>query len=302
MSIKMLEACNVSKIVRGRKLIDRVSFEVYQGDICGFLGPNGAGKTTMIRLLTGLISPTAGELRVNGIDVHQHRSKALLELGAIVESPIFFPYMTGRKNLLNLARLHPNLPAGERKRRVEKVLQTVGLTEAADQKVKTYSLGMKQRLGIAQALLGNPKGVILDEPANGLDPMGMRELRELIIRLRDQQGLTFFISSHLLDELEQMCNRLVVIQKGRLIWQGKMEELSRSDVWLYTVRQADRALADLSGKVTVKKLSPTKLEIQVGEEEIGEINKLLMQHNVQVLGIEKKQKKLEDIFIELVSS
>ncbi|MDN4592686.1 ATP-binding cassette domain-containing protein [Polycladomyces subterraneus] len=185
---------------------------------------------------------------------------------------------------------------------MEEVLQTVGLMGTADQKVKTYSLGMKQRLGIAQALLGNQKVVILDEPANGLDPMGIRELRELIIRLRDQKGLTFFISSHLLDELEQMCNRLVVVRKGRLVWQGRMEDLSGNDGWVYTVSKADQALAVLSGKVAVKQLSPNRLEVQVGENKIDEINRLLMQHNVRVLGIEKKQKKLEDLFIEWVSS
>jgi ABC-2 type transport system ATP-binding protein len=225
--MNVLEVKNVSKRVRGRTLIENVSFAVQKGDICGFLGPNGAGKTTMMRLLTGLIAPTAGELLVSGVDVQRDRLGALGKMGAIIESPIFFPYLSGRKTLRNLARLHPNLSRAEQKAKVEEVLEIVGLKDRARDKVGTYSLGMKQRLGIAQALLGNPEVVILDEPANGLDPMGMRELRELILHLREAYGITFFISSHLLDELQQICNRLVVIRDGRLIWQGETAELMR---------------------------------------------------------------------------
>ncbi|OYD08472.1 ABC transporter ATP-binding protein [Paludifilum halophilum] len=198
----ILEIRGITKQVRGRKLLDQVSFEVGKGEICGFLGPNGAGKTTMIRVMTGLVAPSRGEVFVKGISVQKERRRALSTMGAIVESPIFFPYLSGRKALSNLARLHPNLPKERRRFQVEEMLHLVGLRERADDRVGTYSLGMKQRLGIAQALLGNPDIVILDEPANGLDPMGMRFLRELILKLRDERGLTLLISSHLLDELQ----------------------------------------------------------------------------------------------------
>lgn len=216
---------NLNKNIGRRKIIQDLSFEVNKGDICGFLGPNGAGKTTTIRMITGLIKPTSGEITISGKNVVNNRGEALENLGAIVESPIFFPYMSGRKNLQNLARLNKGMERKKQLDKVEEVLEIVGLKDRAKDKVKTYSLGMKQRLGIAQALLNDPEIVILDEPANGLDPMGMKELRELIIMLKETKGITFFISSHLLDELQQVCNKLVLIKEGVLIWTGTTEEL-----------------------------------------------------------------------------
>ncbi|MBJ9990440.1 ABC transporter ATP-binding protein [Paenibacillus sp. S28] len=220
----VLEVLNVSKKAGARTLVDHVSFSIQAGDVCGFVGPNGAGKTTLIRMMTGLIKPGGGSIRIDGTDVGRERVKALSRVGAIVESPIFFPYMSGRDNLLNLARLHPNVPGTERKARVEEALSIVGLSERGSDKVKTYSLGMKQRLGIAQALLGDPRLIILDEPANGLDPMGIRELRQLIQRLNQERGITFLVSSHLLDELQRICSRFVIIKEGKLVWEGTSRE------------------------------------------------------------------------------
>lgn len=220
----VLEVLNVSKKAGARTLVDHVSFSIQAGDVCGFVGPNGAGKTTLIRMMTGLIKPGGGSIRIDGTDVGRERVKALSRVGAIVESPIFFPYMSGRDNLLNLARLHPNVPGTERKARVEEALSIVGLSQRGSDKVKTYSLGMKQRLGIAQALLGDPRLIILDEPANGLDPMGIRELRQLIQRLNQERGITFLVSSHLLDELQRICSRFVIIKEGKLVWEGTSRE------------------------------------------------------------------------------
>ena len=225
----MLEVKGLSKKVRGRTLLNEVGFTVQSGEICGLLGPNGAGKTTLIRVMTGLIRPTAGSIRVAGVEVHRERSRALGKMGAIVENPIFFPYMSGRDNLTNLALLDPGLPKKKISSRVEEVLKVVDLAGRADDNVGTYSLGMKQRLGIAQALLGEPEMIILDEPANGLDPIGMRQLRELILKLNREAGITFLVSSHLLDEIQRICNRLVVIKDGAVIWQGETADLSGSD-------------------------------------------------------------------------
>ncbi|SHJ40624.1 ABC-type multidrug transport system, ATPase component [Clostridium cavendishii DSM 21758] len=222
---KVMEVKNVSKNLKGRKVSNNISFNLFEGDICGFIGPNGAGKTTMIRLITGLISPNSGQILLNDIDVHRDRISALQNLGAIVESPIFFPYLTGRRLLKNLARLNPNMSKEEQRKKVSEVLEIVSLESRADDKVSTYSLGMKQRLGIAQALLNNPKIIILDEPANGLDPMGMIELRNLILKLNKEMKITFFISSHLLDELQKICNRLIVIKEGSLVWSGNTRDL-----------------------------------------------------------------------------
>lgn len=222
----LVEIESVTKKVRRRMLLSEVSFRVERGEICGLLGPNGAGKTTLIRVMTGLIRPDSGDVRIGGRSVAQEREAAVLHVGAIVESPIFFPYMTGRENLHNLALLHPNLPDRvARDRRVREVLEIVRMDKRADEKVKTYSLGMKQRLGIAQALLGDPELLILDEPANGLDPMGIRELRELILRLKQEFGKTVLVSSHLLDELQKICDRIVVIREGEKVFAGSRDEM-----------------------------------------------------------------------------
>ncbi len=225
---KKIEVKNVTKKIGKRTVLEDISFDVYEGDICGFIGPNGAGKTTLIRVITNLISSTTGEVNITGLNVNKYRKDALIKLGAIVEEPIFFSYMTGRQNLRNLAMLNPNMVKKEQREKVEEVLKIVDLEDRGDDKVKTYSLGMKQRLGIAQALLNNPEIVILDEPANGLDPIGMRDLRELILKLRKEQNITFFISSHLLDELQQICNRFIAINKGKIMWQGSKEDLLKN--------------------------------------------------------------------------
>ncbi|WP_395940841.1 ABC transporter ATP-binding protein [Bacillus sp. FJAT-22090] len=225
----MLEINKVSKKVRNRILLNNISFSIDTGDICGFVGPNGSGKTTLIRALTGLINPTKGEIFVNGVNVQTNKRKALQQVGAIVESPVFFPYMSGRRNLMNLARLTEGITSENIKEKVNDVLKAVGLEGRADDKVKNYSLGMKQRLGIAQALLGDPLFIILDEPSNGLDPMGMKQLREIILELRNNQGITFLISSHFIKELEMICNSWVMIKDGSIIWNGQTQELKKGD-------------------------------------------------------------------------
>ncbi len=297
----VLEAIRVTKKIGSRIVIDDLSFSVKKGHICGFLGPNGAGKTTMIRLFTGLIRPTNGEVKIHGISVTRSRTQALQSVGAIVEEPIFFPYLTGRKALLNLARLHPQLKRGERKRKVEEVLEKVDLSHAAEQKVGTYSLGMKQRLGIAQALLGDPKVIILDEPANGLDPMGMRELRNLILKLREEMGCSFLISSHLLDELQQLCDDLVVIKEGKLVWQGKMADLFGGTEYVFTLFPLQKAIKLIQKKYPVQFLSEKQLQVKVPDEEVSQLNHHLIQNGIQVMGVERRQKRLEDVFVEMMS-
>lgn len=225
----ILSVQDVTKKVRGRHLLQSISFDSKQGTICGLLGPNGAGKTMFIRLLTGLVRPTKGEIYINGNNIDTNRKQVLMDVGAIVESPIFFPYMTGKENLRNLARLHPQLSKEEQKERVVEVLQIVRLENRANDKVRTYSLGMKQRLGIAQALLGNPSFLILDEPVNGLDPMGIRDLRELVLHLNRTYGITMLISSHLLDELQKVSDQMVVMNEGKLVWSGPKDELANSE-------------------------------------------------------------------------
>ncbi|MCV9950040.1 ATP-binding cassette domain-containing protein [Paenibacillus sp. BT-177] len=221
----LLEVKQVSKTVGKRSLLNNISFELEKGKIYGFIGPNGAGKTTMMRIMTGLMQPTSGSVKIASYDVQTDREKALSKVGAIIESPVFFDYMTGRQVLRNLSRLHLGVASSDREKHIKELLERVGLENRGDDKVKTYSLGMKQRLGIAQSMLGNPELLLLDEPSNGLDPMGMRELRDIILRLRDSDNYAFFVSSHLLDELQQMCDELIVIKEGTLIWKGAADQL-----------------------------------------------------------------------------
>lgn len=221
----LLEVKQVSKTVGKRSLLNNISFELEKGKIYGFIGPNGAGKTTMMRIMTGLMQPTSGSVKIASYNIQTDREKALSKVGAIIESPVFFDYMTGRQVLRNLSRLHLGVASSDREKHIKELLERVGLENRGDDKVKTYSLGMKQRLGIAQSMLGNPELLLLDEPSNGLDPMGMRELRDIIFRLRDSDNYAFFVSSHLLDELQQMCDELIVIKEGTLIWKGAADQL-----------------------------------------------------------------------------
>jgi ABC-type multidrug transport system ATPase subunit len=208
--------------------VHETSFQLEEGKIYGFIGPNGAGKTTIMRMMTGLMTPTNGTVHIDSHNISKERAKALSNVGAIIESPVFFEYMTGRQVLRNLSRMHPTIPKNKRESHIEDLLKKVGLEGREDDRVKGYSLGMKQRLGIAQAMLGTPKLLLLDEPSNGLDPMGIKELRNIIFQLRDESRYAFFISSHLLDELQQVCDELIIIKEGTIIWKGPTNELVRN--------------------------------------------------------------------------
>lgn len=298
---KVLEVQGVSKTIKKRQLLHELNFDIYKGDICGFLGPNGAGKTTLIKIIMGLVKPSQGEVLILGHSVTKQRSKTLERVGAIIETPIFFNHMTGRGNLENLVKLHPNIPKSERNKKVEEVLELVGLTERGNDKVGTYSLGMKQRLGIAQALLGDPEVIILDEPANGLDPMGMKFLRDLILYLRDEKGLTFLISSHLLDELQQISNKIIMINEGELKWKGRLDDLIGKAKWEIRCEQTDKALNLLKGKIQIKRVDSKTLEAVCTEEELQTIQRLLVAEKIGIKSIEKSERNLEQIFIELMS-
>lgn len=217
----LLETRNLTKSFRGRKIIDNLNLKVMKGDVYGFLGRNGQGKTTTIRLVTGLIFPDSGEVIINGCNLRTDFKQAISQIGAIVESPTFYDYLSGHENLSLMANLVPGIG----KSRIDEVLEIVGIRSRAKDKVRTYSLGMKQRLGIANALLNNPRLIILDEPTNGLDPQGMKEIREMIVQLSSEKGITFFISSHLLHEIQQFCNRIGIINDGKLLVEGNVKEL-----------------------------------------------------------------------------
>ncbi|WP_304459730.1 ABC transporter ATP-binding protein [Alicyclobacillus sendaiensis] len=221
--MNVLQLFDVSKRIGSREIVHQLNMTVRAGEVYGFLGPNGAGKTTTIRMIVGLIRPTRGAIHVLGHDVEREPVAAKRYLGAIVENPEMYGYLTGRQNLLHFARL-AGLDGPSARARVEYVAERVGLKARLDDKVKRYSLGMRQRLGVAQALLGDPKLLVLDEPPNGLDPAGIREFRELVRSLA-AEGMAVFVSSHLLSEVEQMCDRVAVLQNGSVIAEAKVDEL-----------------------------------------------------------------------------
>ncbi len=202
--------------------VDNLDLVVEKGQICGFLGPNGAGKTTTIRMMTGLIHPTAGTVRICGFDIQKNFYNAIEKIGVMLESPGFYPYLSAHQNLRILAEYSGLL---DNKRRIYEVLEVVGLSDRAKGRVITYSRGMLQRLGIAQALLSDPEILILDEPTNGLDPMGMFEIKSLIMQLSMNHNKTVLLSSHLLKEMESICSRVVIINRGRIIGKGRMKDL-----------------------------------------------------------------------------
>lgn len=221
---KVLELKNVSKIIGKKRLVDNISFEVYKGEIFGFIGPNGAGKTTTIKMITGLYKISKGEIYIDGIEVRKDFEKALQGVGGIIENPEMYGYMSGRDNLKIFARMHDNVSA----ERINEVIELVKLGKRIDDKVSQYSLGMRQRLGIAQALLHKPKLLILDEPTNGLDPMGIKELREMLRKLADETEIAVLVSSHLLSEMELMCDRFGIIDEGEFIGVKTKEEINKN--------------------------------------------------------------------------
>ncbi|MGH9823690.1 MAG: ABC transporter ATP-binding protein, partial [Blastocatellia bacterium] len=225
MSEPVLETQALTKKFGRRYAVDGLCLQVLRGDIFGFLGQNGAGKSTTIRMVLGLVRPTSGKITLLGADMGRVPLKALRRTGAIVESPAFYDRLSGRQNL----RMLSAMSGGAAPKKIDEILDIVGLRARAADPVRVYSHGMRQRLGIAQALLPDPEFVILDEPTDGLDPQGIHEVRSLITRLRDDMGLTVLLSSHMLHEVEQICNRVAIIDQGKMLYQGTIEEIVGKD-------------------------------------------------------------------------
>ena len=298
MSDSALETQDLTKRFGSRTAVDRLSLRVERGDIYGFLGPNGAGKSTTLRMLLGLVRPTSGVVRFPLPAGTWEYLRARSRVGAIIETPAFYENISGRRNLQLLA----SLSGGVKKKRVEEVLEIVELSDRARDPVKVYSYGMRQRLGIAQALLPTPELIILDEPTNGLDPQGIQETRKLIRRLRDDMRLTVLLSSHLLTEIEQLCNRVGIIHEGRLLYEGGPEALVTPSK-IYRVRVDDLStafelLTTLSG-VTVSRNGDSVLRIDANDESIAAVNALLVSKQIKVYELSPAQESLEEAFLRL---
>ena len=301
MSDVALQTENLTKRFGARVAVDRLTIRVERGDIYGFLGPNGAGKSTTLRMLLGLVRPTSGVIKFPVRASNWEYLRARSRVGAIIETPAFYENFSARRNLQLLA----SLSGGVQKKRVEEVLGIVDLRERAQDPVKVYSYGMRQRLGIAQALLPTPEIIILDEPTNGLDPQGIHETRNLIRRLRDEFRLTVLLSSHLLTEIEQLCNRVGIIHEGRLLYEGGPEALV-APTSLYKVR-----VDNLSGAfelltrepgVTVSRNGASYLRIDADAERISAVNALLVGKGIKVYELSPAQESLEEAFLRLTKT
>jgi ABC-2 type transport system ATP-binding protein len=298
MTQMVLQTEQLSKNYGQRVVVDRLSLTVERGDIFGFLGQNGAGKSTTIRMTLGLVRPTSGRVNVLGYDMSRQPLQALKRIGAIIEAPAFYENFSGRQNLWMLAAMS----GGADQKRIEMVLEIVGLRERAHDPVSVYSHGMRQRLGIAQALLPNPEFVILDEPTDGLDPQGLSETRSLICRLRDEFGLTVMLSSHLLHEVEQICNRVAIIEEGRLLYQGPVEDLVAKDNWIkLRVDRLPEAYELLSGDpaLSLSRNGDDSLHVKMADDQIPLVNALLVEHGFRVKEISPQRESLEQVFLRL---
>ncbi|SET98838.1 ABC transporter ATP-binding protein [Paenibacillus sp. NFR01] len=285
----------VTKKVGSKTLVSNLTLDIPQGQIFGFLGPNGAGKTTTIRMMVGLISISSGDILIGGRSIKDHFEEAVAQVGAIVENPEMYKFLTGYQNLKQYARMFP----GVTKERIDEVVTLVGLGQRIHDKVKTYSLGMRQRLGVAQALLHRPKLLILDEPTNGLDPQGIRELRDYLRHLCQTEGTTVFVSSHLLSEMELMCDVVAIIQNGRLIEVKQLKAVAGAALpvgeTLFEVSDPQAAFQVIGrGRSTEE-----GVVVEATREEIADINVRLVTAGVKVYAIRELSRSLEDQFLEI---
>ncbi len=293
----VVETSNLTKIFSGKTAVNSVNLSIPKGAIYGFLGPNGAGKTTAIKLLLGLIKETSGSIQIFGKELKKEKQAILKDIGSLVESPSYYGNLSARENL-ELLRIILQTP----KERIDEVLSIVRLEKDADRPVKGYSLGMKQRLGIASALLGNPELLILDEPTNGLDPSGIIEMRELIKSLPEKYGVTVLVSSHLLSEIDQMATEVGIISKGSLIFQDSIEVLRKKSISKIRIQTNNREAA---WKVLLKEGIKGNVEgdylsfNQSTNKDVAEMIRILVQNQLDVYRVEEEKHSLESIFLEM---
>ena len=295
----VIETEGLTKRFRKTTAVDGISFTVEAGQVFGFLGPNGSGKTTTIGMLTGIITPSGGRFRLFGSATARERLAARRRMGATLEQPNFYPYLTGRDNL----RIAANVK-GVGGKELERVLEMVGLSKRQKDQFKTYSLGMKQRLALAATMLGNPELVILDEPANGLDPEGMREIREIIGRLADA-GKTIFLSSHLLWEVERTCTHVAILKQGRILRQASVAEITTGSV-VAELRAPDpdrlRTIVEGFPRARGSRVVDGTVVVELEDEDLAPLNRFVAERGVYVSHLALRQKSLEDVFMELTGA
>ncbi len=300
--MELLRIQGLTKTIRNKKILDNISLTVNSGEIVGFLGPNGAGKTTTIKLIMGLFRITEGEIRVCGHDVVTDFEAAMENVGGIIENPDLYKRLTGRQNLEYFASMHN----GVTKENIDDIVELVKMSERIDDKVKTYSLGMCQRVGIAQALLHNPRLLVLDEPTNGLDPIGIKELRDMLKFLAKEAGVGIFISSHLLSEMELMCDRIYIIDNGVIIGEKtihEQEDAVNEVIYEYTfiTNDNEKTLAYLNELQANCRTENGGVVVIMKRGEIPNIIKNLVNRDVDIYAVNEKHRTLEQDFISMTT-
>lgn len=299
----IIKVQNLSKKFGSFEAVKNVSFTVNKGDVFGFLGPNGAGKSTTIRCLLSLISPDSGSIELFGKSLQKNRSEILANVGSIIEKPDFYKYLSAQKNLEIFARISG---ASVTKKEIREMLEFVGLGDRAKHKVKGFSHGMKQRLGIAQTLLHKPELIILDEPTTGLDPQGIIEIRNLILRLKNEQNKTILLSSHQLSEIELIANRMVIINQGKSLVEGSVEELLNSEETVVRIEidRVESAIELIRSKFQLSEITQTsskEVEVLISKNKVPDLTRELVLAGFTIHAIEPKR-KLEDYFIKTIQS
>jgi ABC-2 type transport system ATP-binding protein len=293
----MISLRNVQKKFGARLAVDQLDLEVQRGEIFGLLGHNGAGKSTAIGMMLGQVWPTGGDIRICGFDVTAQRQHALKKVGAIFEAPVFYDYLSGWRNLEILSHYTAPTPA----KRIREVIDWVGLTGREKSKVRTYSHGMRARLALAQALLPQPELLILDEPSDGLDPEGIHEMRQTILRLHKEFGLTILLSSHLLNEVEQLCTRIAVLNRGKKVFDGTLAEATQKQKWVrLRTGDFDSAIAQLRAAQLINGARDEKLISLNDGIGTDQIVRFLVERGLAVFEIAPQDETLEDFYLELM--
>ena len=291
--MEILKIKNLNKSFGKKKILKNVSFNVNEGDILGFIGPNGAGKTTTIKMILGLQSIDSGTVTINGYDIKKNFEKAIEKVGTIVENPDLYMYLSGYDNLKLISNLYKNVD----KKRIDEVIKIVKLETRINDKVSKYSLGMRQRLGISQALLHKPNLLILDEPTNGLDPEGIKELRDIIKRLATKEKVGVVISSHNLSELESFCNKIVIIKNGEIVETNELKKVKNiEESYIFEVDEISKISKILEEKI--EKINDNSFKIYTNKESIPEIIKKLIENGVKIYTVKEEEISLEDAFLK----
>lgn len=295
----VLELNNINKTIKVQQIIKDISFELYKGEVLGLLGPNGSGKTTTMRMIVGLMGITSGEIYIKGHSIKNNFKESIKHIGAMIETPAFYPFYSGYKNLMYFSRMLE----GVSKERVLEVIDLLGLSNAIHKKFSTYSLGMKQRLGIAQALLHNPSILILDEPTNGLDPAGVREIRDYLKRIAEVEQTAILLSSHLLSEIELICDRAIIIQNGQFVeaieMSDKIGEKLFIEVVVKNIQDFESSFSESKMNYTFEMIDNRTIVFEIDEEDIPLLMKDLIMAGIEVYYVTRKKERLEDLFIQL---